>query len=149
MMKYLVVKFQPDSPLYPKDLQKQALVDQFLYFDCGTLNPAYRNLIVSTNSSAQLDWLSFFQAPVLQSEDPPEEAIDVYTEKLEILELILGEKKFLTGDELTLADISIAAEFPNLKNVRNDLLTPKITDYQTRVHEACPELKELNDIIVG
>lgn len=64
-----------------------------------------------------------------------------------MLETMIGNKKFLIGDNVTLADISLASEFPNLRLVREGLITPKILEYQRRVEAACPHLQKLNQVI--
>lgn len=43
---YLVNTYAKDDSLYPKDLQKKAIVDQRLNFDCGTLYPRIRAICV-------------------------------------------------------------------------------------------------------
>lgn len=49
---YLVSTYGKDDSLYPKDPQKKAIVDQRLYFDCGTLYPRIRAICVSCKKSA-------------------------------------------------------------------------------------------------
>lgn len=41
IMVYLVEKYAKDDALYPKDLQKQALINQRLYFDMGNLYKSF------------------------------------------------------------------------------------------------------------
>lgn len=43
---YLATTYGKNDGLYPKDPQKRALVDQRLYFDCGTLYPRIRAICV-------------------------------------------------------------------------------------------------------
>lgn len=85
-------------------------------------------------------------------EEPSDEAKDKFEEKISILETILAKQKFLTGDDATLADISVGAELPNLTLVGKDLkalLSSKLNDYLDRVHVAIPELKALNDVVLN
>lgn len=44
---YLATTYGKNDNLYPKDAQKRAVVDQRLYFDCGTLYPRLRAMCVS------------------------------------------------------------------------------------------------------
>lgn len=45
---YLVdAKFPSGNSLYPKNLEKRAIVDQRLYFDAGTFYPSIRSICVS------------------------------------------------------------------------------------------------------
>lgn len=80
-------------------------------------------------------------------QDPPQEAVDFYKEKLALFETLLGENKFVTGDNLTLADISFAATLPTIKIFDGSLLTPKTLEYIKRVEDATPELKKLNAVL--
>ena len=36
-MGYLVDKYAKDDALYPKDVQKRAIVDRYLYYDMGSV----------------------------------------------------------------------------------------------------------------
>lgn len=44
---YLVGKYGNDDSLYPKDLEKRAVVDQRLHFDSGILFPRLAAIVVS------------------------------------------------------------------------------------------------------
>ncbi|CAG0901575.1 unnamed protein product [Darwinula stevensoni] len=46
IMRYLMGKFCPDSPLYPKDLKVRAMVDHRLDFDIGTLSSRFGQLVL-------------------------------------------------------------------------------------------------------
>lgn len=44
---YLIGKYAKDDSLYPKDLQKRAVIDQRLHFDSGILFPRLGAIVVS------------------------------------------------------------------------------------------------------
>ena len=92
-MSYLVDKLSPDHSLHPRNLKIRAKVDQFLYFDQGTLTPSNRKIY----------------GPIVFHGDiaPPPEAVVEYKEKLAMLEKHLEGKKFLVTDKHTIADIAI------------------------------------------
>lgn len=47
ILAYLVNKYAKGSSLYPKDCERQAIVDQRLHFDSGVLFPILCNVAVS------------------------------------------------------------------------------------------------------
>ncbi|XP_013785972.2 glutathione S-transferase 1-like [Limulus polyphemus] len=47
IMQYIANKYAPDGTIYPKDPQKRAIVDRFLFFDMGTLYKTQADFLVS------------------------------------------------------------------------------------------------------
>ncbi|KAK8769237.1 hypothetical protein V5799_014298 [Amblyomma americanum] len=91
---YLVNRYVPHSPLYPEEARCRATVDRLLYFDMGTLFDACHKVLY----------------PVIFGGPPPDsEQEKPLVQALELLGGFLGENKFVTGDDITLADISILA----------------------------------------
>lgn len=106
--------------MYPKDLKQRALVNKWLLWEaCQWFPSCYVYLV------------EFVVKPLLQSE-PDQKVVDGESERLNtlcgILNDQLGETKWLTGDNLTIADIAVAApmhlheasripldKYPNLK----------------------------------
>ncbi|KAL3275754.1 hypothetical protein HHI36_020499 [Cryptolaemus montrouzieri] len=89
---YLVDKYAKNDSMYPKDLVKRAIVNQFLFCDAsifdkfvGIVKP-----ILYGNVKGLADWQK-------------ESLIDSF----EAVERILEGKKFLTGNDVTIADISL------------------------------------------
>lgn len=100
IMCYLVDKYAPDHALYPQDLVKRAAIHKWLYFDCGTLIPSSRPLLKH----------------VLGKGDAVPDAANQLAESLRIVEQMLVDQgtKYVTGDQMTIADLDllIAIDFP-------------------------------------
>lgn len=97
IMTYLANKYAPDSSLYPSDPQKRAVVDRLLQWDLGVI---YRSI-------------GEYLAPIMRDGksishlDPVKET--KIREALQVLDHSLSAHKYVAGDELTLADLSILA----------------------------------------
>ncbi|KAH0550171.1 hypothetical protein KQX54_017847 [Cotesia glomerata] len=92
IIRYLVSKYAKDDSLYPKDLQKRAIIDQRLHFEGEMLFVRLRNIVrpIFYNKVKKFN----------------EENINLAHETCEILDKFLEGKKWLAGDNFTLADIS-------------------------------------------
>ncbi|XP_039491427.1 glutathione S-transferase D7 [Drosophila santomea] len=92
---YLVEKYgKPDSPLYPKDPQKRALINQRLYFDMGTLYEAMTKYFFPVFRTGKLG---------------DQEALDKVNSAFGFLNTFLEGQDFVAGNQLTVADIVILA----------------------------------------
>ncbi|KAH8289028.1 hypothetical protein KR054_004305, partial [Drosophila jambulina] len=89
---YLVEKYGKDDSLFPKDPKKQAVVNQRLYFDMGTLNDAFAK----------------YYYPLFRTGQP---GSDEDFKKIEtafgFLDTFLEGQDYVAGDNLTVADIAI------------------------------------------
>ncbi|CAK9294321.1 unnamed protein product [Gordionus sp. m RMFG-2023] len=91
IMKYLADK-SGETSLYPKDAKKRALIDSRLDFDLGKFWPALKE---------------YAYPQVLQNKPPnPDRETDMI-DALDNLELLLNQSKYIAGDQMTLADISL------------------------------------------
>lgn len=100
ILKYLVDKVSPDHSLYPTDLKTRASIERWLYYDIGTLYTA----------------MSAVLYPVLLLNEPIDEAkATVLKEKLKLLDDSLQGKKYLVGENRTLADIAILVNVTTLE----------------------------------
>jgi glutathione S-transferase len=140
IIKYLADK--NNSPLYPKDLQKRTIVDQWIDFtnihvaaalQRVTFNRVFfRIMNIEKDERSLSDGLKF---------------LDVY---LPVLEKQLTEAKFLAGNEMTLADINLLATldpaelssvdlsiYPSLFNWRKNLRTQS---FYTKCHSSLDEV---------
>ncbi|KAL0272557.1 UNVERIFIED_CONTAM: hypothetical protein PYX00_005485 [Menopon gallinae] len=111
---YLAKQYGKDDSLYPQNPQLKAVVDQRLYFDCTTLYPRLRAIC--------------FPVLFLGETKITQEKRDSLNEAISFLEKFLHGRKWLTGDNYTIADISTFAtmssavamgwtvdNFPNVK----------------------------------
>ncbi|KAH8409861.1 hypothetical protein KR222_011015 [Zaprionus bogoriensis] len=92
IMVYLVEKYGKDDSLYPKDPQKQALVNQRLFFDMGVLYHSFLGYY-----SPQF----FLRTPA-----DPEEFKKVET-AFDFLNTFLERQDYVAGNTYTVADIAI------------------------------------------
>lgn len=117
---YLVDTYKADSPLYPKDPKKRAVIDQRLHFDNGLLFPHLENISVKIMKNANIE---------------PEE-IDAVREDYKFLEQFLSRgTNYIAANHLTIADFSIVPSLLSLNVLLPELdrsKYPKIIDYIDR-----------------
>ncbi|KAI1285690.1 Glutathione S-transferase 1, isoform C [Halotydeus destructor] len=134
IMTYLVDKLAEDHPLYPKELAKRILIDKFLYFDLGC--------IYGTQSPFLYPQLFSGQAPDAEKEK-------AYKDKLAVLEVYLEGNDYITGTEMTLADLSIYATLTH-----NWFIDFSVSEFQnisaffSRMSNRLPCAKELNQAAI-
>ena len=63
-------------------------------------------------------------------------------DKQQVLHAILGDRPFLAGSHVTIADISLAASYPWLAIA--GLITPQLEAWYQRVTERVPQLIQCN-----
>ncbi|XP_018576730.1 glutathione S-transferase 1 [Anoplophora glabripennis] len=100
IMSYLIGKYAKDKSLYPTDVQKRALIDQRLYFDSGIL--FVRHLRVALH--------------VLGGQKTiPEEYSSAVQEAFGFLDTFLKDSKYVAGENLSIADLSIINTVSNVR----------------------------------
>ncbi|KAJ8925401.1 hypothetical protein NQ315_009233 [Exocentrus adspersus] len=104
---YLATAYGKDDSLYPKDPKQRALVDQRLFFDCGTLYPRIRAICFPV--------LFLGEDQIFDEHKTPLE------EALGFLDVFLEGNDFVTGNKLTIADCSLAASVSTIAAVGWDL----------------------------
>ncbi|XP_050343100.1 glutathione S-transferase 1-like [Nymphalis io] len=102
ILTYLTEKYGKDDSLYPKDLKKRALVDQKLFFD--TL------LFFRVRS---ITYSAIFEG----IRKPTEKQLKDLDEAYSFLEAFLSNTKFVAGDNMTIADISILASVSAMRHI--------------------------------
>uniref|UniRef100_A0A131Z1C9 Glutathione S-transferase n=1 Tax=Rhipicephalus appendiculatus TaxID=34631 RepID=A0A131Z1C9_RHIAP len=108
IMRYLVDMYAPDHSLYPKDVRKRALIDQFLDYDLGTL---YRSIA------------DYFYSYLLKGEPKSEQKEEALRNSLRSMDSLLGDKprRFLTGPQMTLADVALMESLTVPETMNYDL----------------------------
>ncbi|XP_065286655.1 glutathione S-transferase 1-1-like [Dermacentor albipictus] len=128
---YLVEKYAPESSLYPKDVQKRATVNRMLFFESGTMLPAQ---------------MAYFRPKWFKGQEPTADLKEAYDKALATTVTLLGDKKFLCGDHVTLPDIGLActlgvaiegSEYEGLDKF------PQLKEYYQRFKKALPEYEEV------
>lgn len=123
IMTYFVNQYGKDDSLYPKDPKKRAVVDQRLYFDIGTLYARFGDLYVCDFWK----WFFFvlnviFQYPIIFAGAPQDPAkLEKINEAMKFLDIFLEGEKYVAGDNLTVADLTIVATVSTLEVVGYDL----------------------------
>ncbi|KAH8254799.1 hypothetical protein KR032_012233 [Drosophila birchii] len=92
---YLVSKYGKDDSLYPKDLQRRAIVDQRLHYDSS----------VVTSTGRAITYPLFWE----NNSEIPQARIDALEGVYKNLNLFLESGDYLAGDNLTIADFHVTA----------------------------------------
>ncbi|XP_017478798.1 PREDICTED: glutathione S-transferase 1-1-like [Rhagoletis zephyria] len=129
ILAYLVNKYSPNHSVYPEDPQTRAAIDKVLFFDASAIFPAIRGIVVPK---------------VFKKIEVPAEAVAELKEKVEIVEAILGDQRFLAGENVTLADISFGVEVPMIKVLYPSFISPKLQAWYDRTLRDVPALEEYN-----
>ncbi|KAK3578004.1 hypothetical protein CHS0354_037386 [Potamilus streckersoni] len=100
IMTYMVQRYGKNPKLYPKDLQDRALVDRLLHYDLGSV---YKSV-------------SEYMYPQLFQGKPPDiEKENGMKKTFDYLNRQLDGQRHMAGDEMTLADISMATNIALLE----------------------------------
>lgn len=114
ILTYLVSAFGKSEHeyLYPKDVEKRALIDLHLHFDLSTM---YQRT------------LDFFFPTIILGAPLDETKKARLSEALGFFESMLKNKKFTTGDDFTLADLSLCVTISQIEAFQFNLLPfPKV-----------------------
>ncbi|CAK9300701.1 unnamed protein product [Gordionus sp. m RMFG-2023] len=129
IMKYFANKYGGETPLYPKDAKKRALVDSRLDFDIGKFYPALKE---------------YAYPQVFQNKPSNPEREKDMQDALDNLEYLLNHSKYIAGDQMTLADISMFCTVSFLWMLKYDFVEyPKIHAWMEEMKKL-PYYKETN-----
>ncbi|CAG2158280.1 unnamed protein product [Oppiella nova] len=134
IMTYLANKYAPNSSLYPSDPEKRAVVDRILQWDLGTI---YRNI-------------GEFLAPIMRdgknANDLDPEKGKRIKEALQILNDSLAVQRFVAGNEITLADLSVLASLSLAEVFDYDMISTydNVKEWSDRLKRDLPYYEEIN-----
>lgn len=99
IMRYLVLAYRPDSPICPDAPKRRAAVDRWLDWVLSTVQPADRPVF----------WALVRTPPEQRDTVAIQKDADAEAEVWEIADAQLATRRFLEGDDFTIADIAVGA----------------------------------------
>jgi glutathione S-transferase len=99
IMRYLVRAYSPHSPIYPHAPKVRAGVDRWLDWTLSTLQPVDRPVF----------WALVRTPPELRDMAAIQKDADAEAEQWRIVDAQLSTRRFIEGDDFTLADIALGA----------------------------------------
>ncbi|CAG2170515.1 unnamed protein product [Oppiella nova] len=129
IMQYLCNRYAPDSPLYPSDPKKRALVDRWLNYDLSIFSALRESLLV----------------PKFMGLEMSEENKTKFNDTIKLLDQLIGNNKYVAGSNLTIADLSVLATTNSLIIFDMDLSPyPNFKTWMTGLTEELPYFDEIN-----
>ncbi|CAG2172484.1 unnamed protein product, partial [Oppiella nova] len=132
IIQYLCNHYTTDSGLYPICAKKRAFVDFYINIDFGL--------------GTTID--KFLFCKFEKCVDTPPDEMTKFKEVLQVLDQLIGDKAYLTGNELTIADRSLLATTVYIKWCEiidfNDF--PNLQRWDSWLMSELPYYKEINDI---
>lgn len=99
IMRYLVLAYCPGSPIYPDAPKRRAAVDRWLDWVLSTVQPADRPVF----------WALVRTPPEQRDMVAIQKDADAEAQVWEIADAQLATRRFLEGDDFTIADIAVGA----------------------------------------
>ncbi|CAG2117079.1 unnamed protein product [Medioppia subpectinata] len=131
VMQFMCNRYAPDSTLYPKDAKKRALVDRSLYFDL-TFTPQLAEVMM---------------ARVLMGTEPAADKLAKLDESLKAINTLIGANRYLTGDQLTIADLSLLSLTSYIDKGSIDISPyPNYQRWVQTLQQELPYYDEINNI---
>jgi glutathione S-transferase len=130
ILQYLANKYAPNSSIYPSDPKKRSIVDRTLNFDL-TYFGSIRDVLIM---------------PLFRGTEPTEQQTTNFKNNLKLLDTLIGDSKYVAGNELTIADISVLASTSLLEiNEQKDIADlPNLKGWYNRVKAQLPYFEEVN-----
>ncbi|GAB0096795.1 glutathione S-transferase theta-1 [Sergentomyia squamirostris] len=145
IVRYLANKHNISGNWYPKDVKKQALIDEYLEWQ-------HNNTRISCGLFFRLLWLN----PLITGKKPSPESVAEHQKRVEdtldaIENIWLEKNSFLAGDEISVADIWGACEIEQLLLTPFDFRKgrPRLSAWMDRVRSSSnPHYDEVHKVLV-
>ncbi|XP_017041199.1 uncharacterized protein LOC108088066 [Drosophila ficusphila] len=125
---YLIEQYGKDDSLYPKDPQKQAVINQRLYFDMGSMYPSLAN---------------YYYKIFFTGQPGTEEDFKKIQETFDFLNTFLEGQDYVAGDQYTVADIAILSSVSTFDVLEFDISKyPNVAKWYERVKKITPGWEE-------
>ncbi|XP_017110731.2 inactive glutathione S-transferase D3-like [Drosophila elegans] len=125
---YLIEQYAKDDSLYPKDPRKQAVINQRLYFDMGSMYPSLAN---------------YYYKVFITGQYGREEEFRKVQEAFDFLNTFLEGQEFVAGDQYTVADIAILASVSTFDALEFDLSKyPNVARWYANAKKITPGWEE-------
>jgi len=129
IMQYLCNEYAPDSTLYPSEPRARALVDRWLNFDMSLLQSQREALFTKLFSGV----------------DPPEDKVNAFKNNLKLLDALIGDNKYLVGNNLTIADLSVLSTTVFLEKMDFDVKDyPNFKRWTATLSQQLPYFQDIN-----
>ncbi|KAK4877107.1 hypothetical protein RN001_009613 [Aquatica leii] len=118
---YLIEKYGKNDSLYPKDLHQRAIVNQRMFYDASVIFPCLSSIL---GGFMRKEYKTI-----------PKEKIEPVQEVYKTLEKYLDGKKWIAGNNVTIADFSCGTTTSSLDFLHpiDKKVYPKVDDWLNRV----------------
>ncbi len=99
IMRYLCMAYRPDTPIYPREPKRRAAVDRWLDWTLSTVQPVDRPVF----------WGLVRTPPESRDMAALQTAADAEAEVWRIAEHHLSTRRYIEGDDFSIADIALGA----------------------------------------
>ncbi|XP_054166237.1 glutathione S-transferase 1-like [Oppia nitens] len=128
IMQFLCNKYAPDSTLYPKDAKLRAQVDMWLNMDISLYIKIRQTLVTG-----------YYGMPV-----KPEDEKQLWA-NIKLIDQLIGNRQYLVGDRLTIADLSLLATSAGTTLLDQDLTEyPHFKQWSDGLAQSLPYYQEIN-----
>ncbi|KAH8239222.1 hypothetical protein KR032_002020, partial [Drosophila birchii] len=121
---YLVEKYGKDDSLFPKNPKEQAVINQRLYFDMGTLYAAF---------------ITYYYPLFQTGKTGSDEDFKKIETAFDLLETFLTAQDYVAGGQLTIADIAILSTVSTYEIVEFDIAKyPNVARWYANAKKVTP-----------